>query len=136
MGLAISTVAAALLLALSAHTIYRGRSAAGAALSVSVLLLALIEALDRASLSGSFYPYELKRAAVFLEALLPASLLLFSVTYSRNNARAAVPLYCKALLAASLLFPAAVLYYPLASFFYSPDLQTEGMLFLGRVGYC
>lgn len=135
MGLAISTVAAALLLALSAHTIYRGRSAAGAALSVSVLLLALIEALDRASLSGSFYPYELKRAAVFLEALLPASLLLFSVTYSRNNARAAIPLYCKALLAASLLFPAAVLYYPLGDFFYSPDLQAEGMLFLGGVGY-
>lgn len=135
MDLAISFIAAALLLALAAHTIYRGRTVPGFALSASVLLLALIEALDQAALNLGLYTYELKWASVLLESFLPASLLLFSVTYSRTYSARSIPLYCHILLALSLMFPAAVLFFPLGDFFYAPDLQTERMLFLGDVGY-
>ena len=135
MDLAVSFIAAALLLALAAHTIYRGRTVPGFALSASVLLLALIEALDQAALHLGVYTYEIKWASVLLESFLPASLLLFSVTYSRTYSARSIPLYCHILLALSLLFPAAVLFFPLGDFFYAPDLQTERMLFLGDAGY-
>lgn len=135
MDLAISFIAAALLLALAAHTIYRGRTVPGFALSASVLLLALIEALDQAALHLGVYTYEIKWASVLLESFLPASLLLFSVTYSRTYSARSIPLYCHILLVLSFLFPAAVLFFPLGDFFYAPDLQTERMLFLGDAGY-
>jgi hypothetical protein len=135
MGLAISLIAVLALTALSAHTLYRGRSASSAALSFSLLLLALIEALDQAALNLAIYPYEFKRISVLLESLLPASILFFSATYSRSCTARSIPLYCWVLLVIALLFPAAVLYFPLGDFFYSPDLQTERMLFLGDAGY-
>ena len=135
MDLAVSFIAAALLLALAAHTIYRGRTVPGFALSASVLLLALIEALDQAALHLGVYTYEIKWASVLLESFLPASLLLFSVTYSRTYSARSIPLYCHILLVLSFLFPAAVLFFPLGDFFYAPDLQTERMLFLGDAGY-
>lgn len=135
MDLAVSFIAAALLLALAAHTIYRGRTVPGFALSASVLLLALIEALDQAALHLGVYTYEIKWASVLLESFLPASLLLFSVTYSRTYSARSIPLYCHILLVLSFLFPSAVLFFPLGDFFYAPDLQTERMLFLGDAGY-
>jgi len=135
MDLVISFIAAALFFGLAGHTLYKGRTVPGFALAASIVLLASIELLDQGALLLGAYTYELKRASVLLESLLPGALLLFSVTYSRSYSARSIPLYCHILLVFSLLFPAAVLYFPLGDFFYAPDLQTERMLFLGDVGY-
>lgn len=76
-----------------------------------------------------------KRAVLISESLLPLSWLLFSATFSRKVDSLSVSPLQKALLAASLAFPAAAVFLPLEDFFYSPDFAYERMLFLGRSGF-
>jgi putative PEP-CTERM system histidine kinase len=76
-----------------------------------------------------------KKASLVSESLLPVSWLLFSATFSRSAESISVSTVQKALLAASLAFPAAVFFLPQEQFFYSPDFASERMLFLGRAGF-
>ncbi|CAG1064667.1 Sensor protein ZraS [uncultured bacterium] len=76
-----------------------------------------------------------KKASLVSESLLPVSWLLFSATFSRSAESISVSTVQKALLAASLAFPAAAILLPQEQFFYSPDFASERMLFLGRAGF-
>lgn len=134
LGLALSTIAVLILLALSAFSVYKGRTAANIAMAISAFLLAAIEGLDRLSLLLPD-PLLYKWGAVFCESFLPATFLFFSITYSRKNASRSVSPVWWALFALSALFPATVFKFSLGDFFYAPDMQTEKMLFLGNVGY-
>lgn len=131
----ISSVSAALLLILSVYTIAKQRSRTGVMLSFSVLLLASIEIIDRASLYLLYDPIALKKIVLHLESLLPATLLLFSMTYARQISHRSISALWWALLGVSALFPLSTVLVPADSFFYSPDLQIEQMMFLGNAGY-
>lgn len=131
----LSTISAALLLILSVYTIAKHRNRTGVMLSFSVLLLASIEIIDRASLYLLYDPIALKKIVLHLESLLPATLLLFSMTYARQISHRSISALWWALLGVSALFPMSTVLVPADSFFYSPDLQIEQMMFLGNAGY-
>lgn len=131
----ISAISAALLLILSVYTIAKQRSRTGVMLSFSVLLLVSIEIIDRASVSLLHDPIALKKVVLYLESLLPATLLLFSLTFARHISHRSISALWWALLGMSALFPLSTVLVPADSFFYSPDLQIEQMMFLGNAGY-
>jgi putative PEP-CTERM system histidine kinase len=133
--LIISAISSFLLLVLSVYLILKQRTIINAALSFPVFLLALIEILDQASMHLSYDPVAIKRAVIFLESLLPATFLFFSITYSRQRSDKSNSILWKVLTGAAILFPAGVFMSPADNFFYSPDFRIERMLFLGEAGY-
>ena len=134
-GIALTVVASSLLIFLSAYSLVRQRSIAGVTFSVFCLLLALIEVLDRMSIGSSYNYYSLRQGAMFAESLLPATLYLFSVTFARQSSTKLPSRPQKALLVVAALFPLSLFFFPRNSFFYSPDLHAEGILFLSNAGY-
>src|SRR3990172_1700171 len=134
-GIIVSAIASFALLILSFYILLKERTASNAALSLVTLLLALIEFLDQLSLHLSYNPFVFKKGGVFLESLLPLTFLFFSITYSRSRSAGSVSPGWWAIIGMTTLFPVAVFLFSLDDFFYSPDLQTEGVLFLGTVGY-
>jgi putative PEP-CTERM system histidine kinase len=131
----VSAISAALLLILSVYTIAKQRSRTNVMLSFSVLLLASLEIIDRASVYLSYDPIALKKIALHLESLLPATLLLFSLTFARQISHRSISALWWALLGMSALFPLSTVLVSADSFFYTPDLQIEQMMFLGDAGY-
>jgi putative PEP-CTERM system histidine kinase len=119
-----------LFLALSALVMLKKRSSLNLSFCVAVFLLALIEAAGRLSLEMPYEP-SLFKASLFFESLLPVTLLSFSLAYSRQK----ISLPWGALLMGASVFTACVFLFPLGEFFYSPDIETEKMLFLGQKGY-
>ncbi|MEW6215445.1 MAG: histidine kinase N-terminal 7TM domain-containing protein, partial [Nitrospirota bacterium] len=75
-----------------------------------------------------------KRVSLIGESLLPGLWLLFSLTYSRKDYKE-ITAFWKAALSISLLPLLSVLFLPLNLFFYSPDIEIEKIMFLGRAGY-
>ena len=131
----LSIVAILLLLSVAVYTVKREMSVASAALSAVCVLCALIEAADLLSLrlaansSSYFVP------GLFLQSLLPAALLFCSLTIHRlSPLKSLSPLWWGILLL-TFIFPLSVMLYPPASFFFAPDIASEKMLFLGRLGY-
>lgn len=95
----------------------------------------LLELFDLLSLN---YPGRLllwKKFALISESLLPLSWLLFSSTFSRTNGARHVSALQRALLFISPIFLFAAIFVPVESFFYSPDFESEMMLFLGKQGF-
>ncbi len=131
----LSAISASLLLVLSAYVFTKQRTAAGLALFFSSFFIASIEILDQVSLHLSYDPLTIKKAGTFIEALLPAILLFFSLIYARQNSSKSISISWKVLLGAALLFPVSVFVFPADAFFYSPDFQIEKVLFLGKAGY-
>jgi putative PEP-CTERM system histidine kinase len=128
-------IAILLLLALAAYALLTKKSTAQAALASVAVLLAGIATTDLLTLHSSSGPAVLRRITTILESFLPASLLWYSVTFARSGP---APLFSRRgllIIAAAVLFPASVLFFPQQDFFYSPDFLTERVLFLGRVGY-
>jgi|Deesub1362A_J573_1020465.scaffolds.fasta_scaffold00004_254 hypothetical protein len=134
-GTVLSATAAFLLLMLSGYSMLKRRGATDVAFCLATLLLAAVEVTDQLLLNGSYDTVLLKKTALFLESLLPVVFLVFSVTYSRQKSAESISVLWGCLMAAALLFPTVVVLFPLDDFFYSPDLQTEKILFLGKVGY-
>jgi len=81
---------------------------------------------------GSFLYW--KKCAIISESLMPGLWFLFSATYARKQ-ESRFTAGRVSLLAASLVFPAAAVYLPLESFFFSPDFDVEKILFLGSAGF-
>jgi putative PEP-CTERM system histidine kinase len=134
-GIITSGVAGVSLVALSAYIILKGRNAASSVLSASLVLLALAEAADQLALHATYDPLIFKKAALFVDSLLPAAFLYFSLIYARQRKLRSLPLSWLLLLGATAAFPVCVLLFPLDRFFYSPDFQSERLLFLGTAGY-
>ncbi len=128
-------IAVLLLLALAAYALLTKKSTAKTALACAAVLLAGIESADLLTLHVSSGSAMFRRITTILESFLPAALLWYSLTFARSGT---VPLFSRRglpIVAAALLFPASVLFFPQQDFFYSPDFQSERVLFLGRVGY-
>ncbi|VAX32459.1 Sensory transduction histidine kinases [hydrothermal vent metagenome] len=133
--LTVSAIASVSLLTLSLYLFLKRKTAADVALSAVIFLFALIEIADQLSLNLQNNPLFFKRLALFLESMLPAFLMLFTLSHSRWRSVKSISFSWWALTAAALFFPVSALVFPANDFFYSPDLQTEKLLFLGTVGY-
>lgn len=131
----LSIAAGVVMLALSLYLVARKWTLNSAVLALGFFLLALIEVLDQLSFRVAEGDLSLKWTVLLLESLLPAVLLFYSLTYSRRRWEKMLSPLWLALLGAAVLFPVSVMLFPMERFFYSPDLRTERLLFLGRVGY-
>jgi putative PEP-CTERM system histidine kinase len=131
----LSSVSAGLLLILSIYTLVKQRNLTGAMFSLSVILLAAINIIDQASVHMEYDPFALKKIVLHLESFLPAILLFYSLTYSRQISERTVSPLWWGFLGASVIFPLSTFLLSADRFFYSPDLQIEQMLFLGNAGY-
>ncbi|MEW6109462.1 MAG: XrtA/PEP-CTERM system histidine kinase PrsK [Nitrospirota bacterium] len=134
-GIILSIAAALLLLAFSLLSISRKRTIAGSILSLSVFLLAVIEILNQLSLNLASDYFIYKKIALFLESFLPVTLLISSISYARQKPFKTVSIIWGFIIASAMCFPAGIFFFDIDSFFYSPDFQTEKILFLGDVGY-
>src|SRR5512135_1896767 len=123
-----------LLLATAFYLFVKNRSVANAAFSSFLIFLALLEITGRLLIQTLFF-IDYRKAILFPESLLPMMLMFFAITYGRTDIRAALTPLKRVLLFATLIFPAIILSVPLRSFFFSPDIQNEKILFLGNVGY-
>lgn len=130
-----SAVASVLLCVLSLYLLARKKGVQDIALSLVLLLLAMMEVADQLSMNLAGNPVQFKRAAVFLESIFPVVIMYFSLIYSRKNSIKSFPLLWWALMGAGLLFPISVVSLHTVDFFFSPDLQTERILFLENAGY-
>jgi len=134
-GMIMAAAAALLLSLISCYLLVKKRDAAHLSLASAGIVLALIEILDQYAIRFSSDPLSIKRSVLFLVSLLPLLFLFFSTTYSRQKCAHALSPYQGVLLALTLLFPASVFAFPITTFFYYPDPQTEGILFLKVPGY-
>ena len=113
----------------------KGRSAIPFPLALVIISSTLLEVFD---LSAFLYPGNLffwKKITLITESLLPSIWLWFTLTYARQNDVNSIPTWQRFLLATSPLFFVGVIILPINDFFYSPDLYTEKILFLGKAGY-
>ncbi|NOZ25195.1 MAG: PEP-CTERM system histidine kinase PrsK [Nitrospirae bacterium] len=133
--LTVSAIASVLLLTLSLFIVSRRKGAAEFSLSAVLILLALIEAADQLSLYQQDTPLLYKRVSLTLESVLPLFLMLFTLLHSRWRSVRSISFFWWGLTAVALLFPVSTFVLPVGEFFYSPDLQTEKLLFLGTAGY-
>ncbi|MEC4686302.1 MAG: XrtA/PEP-CTERM system histidine kinase PrsK [Nitrospirota bacterium] len=133
--LIVSAIATVLLLTLSLYLFLKRKTAADVALSSVIFLFALIEIADQLSLNLQDSPLFFKRISLFFESMLPVFLMLFTLSHSRWRSVKSISFPWWALTAVALFFPVCTLLFPVNDFFYSPDLQTEKLLFLGTVGY-
>ena len=130
----LSIIAALSLLALGMYAMAKKRTAANTVLLVAVALLSGIEVLDQLSLQSSIYFTLVRRISLYLESLLPTSFLLLSILYGRSRPFHALSKVRLVLAAVLALFPIALLLIAGNNFYYSPDFQSERILFLDRAG--
>ena len=131
----LSFISAVLLLSLSAYTISKQRNITSGALSLAALLLALIEIFDQLSIFSSSEAIAFRKISMYIESLLPVTFLFFSLKYSRHKSPYSVSPFYLGLLAISIIFPAGFFLFSTEDFIFSPDLQSEKILFLGKIGY-
>jgi putative PEP-CTERM system histidine kinase len=131
----LSSISALLLLVLAVYTLVKQRNVTGIMFSLSVLLLAAIEITDQAALHMANDPFAMKKIVLHLESFLPTMLLFFSLTYARRVSQKSISTLWWTLLGVSIILPLSTFLLPEGSFFYSPDLRIEKMLFLGNAGY-
>lgn len=130
--------ASALLLAVlyAAMVLWRsGRTLAAGASVAAIAISAAVEFCDLAAMAGYGEPLVWKQYSLVAEGFAPAAWLVFSLTHARTVGARFVTVAQRFFLAASLAFPAVVLTLPRSSFFYSPDFDSERILFLSNAGY-
>ncbi len=131
--LAISS--SAILIFISLYLFLKERDAANAIFSCMLMLLGFNELAGQAWLHLNNAGAGYERIGFIAESLLPPALLLFGFTYARAAVRSSFNFVKFLAVAASAVFPVAALSIPVENFIYAPDLETEGMLFLGNLGY-
>jgi putative PEP-CTERM system histidine kinase len=104
------------------------------AFALGMLLLGVIEFADFMTLREPYNMLFYKKVSLIGESLLPGVWLLFSLTYSRKDHNGITNFWKAALFISAfpLLF---ILSLPLNLFFYSPDIETEKIIFLDTAGY-
>jgi len=111
----------------------------GKALPVLVSALAATAALELFDLLAILQPDALfwwKKFSLGAEGVLIFSWVLFSAVFARREGFRSLPVRQKIFLAAAALMPVAAFFFPVSSFFYSPDFARERMLFLGNNAFC
>jgi putative PEP-CTERM system histidine kinase len=131
----LSIVAILLLLSVAVYTVKREMTVANSGLIMVCVLCALIEAADSLSLRFAASSPTYFVPGLFLQSLLPATLLFCSFTLHRQYPLKSLSPFWWGLLFLTFLFPLSVLRYPPDRFFFAPDIGSEKMLFLGRLGY-
>ncbi len=134
-GMIISVAASFSLLVLSCYILLKKRTSSNIIFSVFISLIALIEFSDQYALYHAQDPLFWKHISIFLESLIPGTLLLLSITYGRQPRIRSIPPVWRLITASAILFPAGLLFLSVNDFIYSPDIQAEGLLFLGNPGY-
>jgi putative PEP-CTERM system histidine kinase len=125
-------------LALAASGIYamvKQRTAVNAVLLTTVLLLAGMVIFDQLSLQSSDIFETFKQIALYLEALLPGSVLVLAFIYGRSRSFDTLSQMQIGLMATLVLLPLAIVLLVGSDLYYSPDFQNERVLFLGSAGY-
>jgi len=107
--------------------------------AIFITFLALLSLLEITSRLPFLYPQQYiqyEKAYLFPESFLPFLILFFSFTYGRPYLFSGLSLTRKLCLSATVLFPAVLVFIPVDSLSYIPsDVQTERILFLGKIGY-
>ena len=124
-----------MLLALLSIALRGRKDRADIALAASVLLFAGIELLDQACLLWSGAPMQLKRSVMVLEALLPASLIGYALSFARQEPLRLASVRGALLLAAAVLLPGAVLLLPADRLFSSAVYAADRTVLLNAAGY-
>ncbi len=104
-------------------------------LSIAVALSAFLELFDLIALCNPEQIYFWMKYSLVTEAVLLPAWLWFSVTYARQNGLSAISIPLRLLLAVSPLLIISALILPPQSFVYSPDFDTEKVLFLHNYGF-
>lgn len=134
--IALSTSALFLAVLYAAMVLWRsGRTLAACASVAAIAISGAVEFCDLAAMAGYGEPLVWKRYSLVAEGFAPAAWLVFSLTHARTVGARFVTVAQRFFLAASLAFPAVVLTLPRSSFFYSPDFDSERILFLSNAGY-
>lgn len=111
------------------------RSAARSFLAIPVLALAILELLDLFALNSVLPTVQWKRAALFVEALLPSLWLMASLIYARELPERGLSIGGRLLAGGATLLLLAPALLPVTSFYYAPDFPLEPMLFLADAGF-
>ncbi len=104
-------------------------------LSIAVVMSAVLEFFDLLTLCNPDQIYFWKKFSLMTEAVLLPVWLWFALTYSRQKGYRTISMPLRFLLAVSPLFVILTLMLPVTSFVYSPDFNTEKVLFLGNYGF-
>jgi putative PEP-CTERM system histidine kinase len=131
----LSYTAVLVLVASGIVAVVKQRTAVNAFLLINVLLLAGIGFFDQLSLQSTVNFETFKEISLYLEVLLPGSVLLLAFTYGRSRSFDTLSKIRLGLLAALVLFPLAIVLVLGSDLYYSPDFQSERVLFLGSAGY-
>ena len=123
------------LAALGVHALTIQRTSASILLVIVLCLLSGLEMADRLSLQPTLEFTTYSRISLYLEATLAGSFLLLSILYGRSRPLASLSKVRLGLLALTALVPMAILLTVGTNLSYSPDVQSEKVLFLGDEGY-
>jgi hypothetical protein len=129
----VSLVAIVLLLTGVVRVLQKERNQAGLILAAPLLVTALVESCDCASVFGGDIPW--RTVSLHLEALLPSVWLLCSFSYSRDNGAAACTRNARVIALVALLLLAVPVVFTSQQVVYAPDFPVEPLLFLTDVGY-
>jgi putative PEP-CTERM system histidine kinase len=113
----------------------KDRSLATFVLFVALLITATVEVAD---FCAQFFPENLyfwKQIAIIAESCLAPAWLFYSLVFSRDRKLIAVPLVQKLIFPLTLSLIVVATFLPVRQFFYSPDFNTEQMLFLKTTGF-
>ena len=111
------------------------RTVVNALLLITVLLLAGIVMFDQLSLQSSVNYEKFKQISLYLEALLPGSVLFLAFMYGRSRPFDSLSKIRLGLMAALVLFPLAIVLLVGNDLYSSPDFQNQRVLLLGSEGY-
>lgn len=104
-------------------------------LTIAVLLAAVLELFDLLTLCNPEQLYFWKKFSFTAEAFLLPVWLWFALTYARQEGHRSISLPYRLLLGTSPLFAVIALVLPMRSFIYSPDFDSEKVLFLSSYGF-
>jgi putative PEP-CTERM system histidine kinase len=131
----LSYIAVLVLATSGVYAMVKRRTAVNAILLITVLLLAGIVMFDQLSLQSSSTFAMFKQISIYLEALLPGSILILAFTYGRSIQFGLLSKMRIGLLLALVLFPVAVVILVGSDLYYFQDVQNKRVLFLGSAGY-
>ena len=135
LSVTISSIASLFLFVLACYVLLNKRTSSNIIFSILTLFLAAIDFTDQYALYHSGYPLFWKHISIILESFIPVILLSLSITYGRQIPIKATSHLWLMVTASALILPACLLVVSMNNIMFSPDLQTERLLFLGEPGY-
>lgn len=134
--LIISLITAILTVLLALTFVFKKRKGlANMAFSISLLSTALVLFFDSLCILKPDLLTDWKRIVFISEAVMVVSWLMFSLSFARTDYWHTAGRVSKCLIYLSPLMVIYSISVPMESFFYSPDYETETVLYLGNAGY-